>query len=173
MHVATTATDWGKAMASTELLVAQIMSNREKILRYAWIMQLFAGFVFLGLAHLMGHDHFRLIRQGVRAPGTIIGYKQTTMSRSSSSSSHTAYMPIVEFHTNDRFVQFQDWLGGQISGSTNIPVTVLYDPANPTIAMIDRPTWNWLPWAPVFALGLFLVLVAIKGFFQSQRPAEA
>jgi hypothetical protein len=41
-------------------------------------------------------------------------------------------------------------------------VIVLYDPANPSLAMIDRPVWNWLPWAPIFALGLFLVLVAIK-----------
>jgi len=30
-------------------------------------------------------------------------------------------MPIVEFHTNERFVQFQDWLGTSIEGSKNVP----------------------------------------------------
>ena len=114
----------------------------------------------------MGHTHFQLIREGMRAPGRIIGYKQARF-RSSSGFYSTGYMPVVEFHTNERFVQFQDWLGTSIAGSTNASVIVLYDPANPTIAMIDRPTWNWLPWAPIFAVGLFLVLVAIKGAFRS------
>jgi hypothetical protein len=161
-------------LASAEKLVAQLTSNREKILRYAWIPQLFAGLVFLGLGYFMGHAHLHLIRYGVRAPGRIVGYKQVSFRSSSSatSSTTTSYMPIVEFHTNERFVQFQDWLGTSIAGNKNVPVMVLYDPANPSVAMIDRPAWNWLPWAPIFALGLFLVLVAIKGFFQSRRSAE-
>jgi len=153
-------------MASSEQLVARVLSNREKILRYAWLPQLFAGLVFLGLGYFMGHEHFHLIRLGMRAPGTIVGYKQENFHRSSGSSS-TRYMPIVEFHTNDCFVQFQDWLGGQISGNTHTPVTVLYDPANPKVAMIDRPVWNWIPWAPASALGLFLLLVAVKGAYRA------
>ncbi len=46
----------------------------------------------------------------------------------------------------------------------NVRVTVLYDSANPTSAMIDRPVMNWIPWAPTFAVGLFLILVAIKAW---------
>jgi hypothetical protein len=149
-------------------------SNREKVFRYAWIPQLFAGLVFLGLGYFMGHAHFHLIREGVRAPGRIVSYKQKSFRSSSSttSSTTTSYMPIVEFHTNDRFIQFQDWLGTNIAGNANVPVIVLYDPANPSVAMIDRPAWNWLPWAPIVAVGLFLVLVATKGFFRSRRSAE-
>jgi len=172
MQFTTAAADWGTAMASAEELVAWMTSNREKIFRYAWILQVFAGLVFLGLGYLMGHEHYHLLRAGVRAPGTIIGYKQKNF-RSSSGSSSTGYMPIVEFHTNDRFLQFQDWLGSNSTGARNDPVIVLYDPANPTVAMIDRPVWNWLPWAPIFALGVFLLLVSINGFFRSQRSAEA
>jgi hypothetical protein len=78
-------------------------------------------------------------------------------------------MPIVEFHTHDRFIQFEDWLGSNSAGALSNPVIVLYDPANPSLAMIDRPVWNWLPWAPIFALGLFLVLVAIKGALHALR----
>lgn len=160
-------------MASADQFVARVLSNREKILRYAWILQLFAGLVLLGVAYLMGHAHFHLIREGVRAQGIIVGYKQQNFRRSSDSFSTTGYMPIVEFRAGGRFVQFEDWLGSSIAGSTNVPVIVLYDATNPTVAMIDRPAWNWLPWAPIFAVGLFLVLVAINGFFRSQRSAES
>jgi hypothetical protein len=161
-------------LASVEQLVSWMTSNREKVFRYAWISQLFAGLVFLGLGYFMGHAHFHLIREGVKAPGRIVSYEQKSFRSSSSgtSSTTTSYMPIVEFHTNDRFIQFQDWLGTKIAGNVNDPVIVLYDPANPSVAIIDRPAWNWLPWAPIAAVGLFLVLVAIKGFFKSRRSAE-
>jgi hypothetical protein len=158
--------DWGNELASAEELVTRLTSNREKILRYAFIPQALAGLLLLGLAYSMGHVHFHLIREGVRAPGRIISYKQENFRRSSGSFS-TGYMPIVEFHANDHFIQFQDWLGSSIAGSTNVPVIVLYDPANPSVAMIDRPAWNWIPWAPAFAVGLFLVLVAVRGAFRS------
>jgi Protein of unknown function (DUF3592) len=150
----------------TRELVTRLVGNREKILRYAWIPQILTGIVLLGLAHFMGHSHFELIRHGVRALGRIVSYKQENFRRSSGSFS-TGYMPVVEFHTNDRFVQFRDWLGTSIAGSTNVSVIVLYDPANPSMAMIDRPIGNWLPWAPIFAVGFFLVLVAIKGALRS------
>jgi hypothetical protein len=160
-------------LASVEEFVARLTGNRGKILRYAWIPQLLAGLLLLALSHYMGHTHFHLIREGLRAPGRIIGYKQQNFRSSSSESfSTTGYMPIVEFQANDRFIHFQDWLGTSIAGSKNVPVIVLFDPADPSVAMIDRPVWNWLPWAPIFALGLFLVLAAINGFFRSQRPAE-
>jgi hypothetical protein len=161
-------------LATVKELVSWTISNREKVFRYAWIPQLFAGLVFLGLGYFMGHAHFHLIREGVRAPGRIVGYKQESFRSSSSgtSSTTTGYMPIVEFHTNERFIQFQDWLGTKIAGNANVPVIVLYDPANPSVAMIDRPAWNWLPWAPILAVGVFLVLVAIKGFIQSRRSTQ-
>ncbi len=122
-------------------------ANRVKILRYAWILQLFGGLLFLGLSHLMGHEHLHLIRQGVRAPGTVVGYKEQSF-RHSSGFFSTGYMPVVEFHANDRLIHFQDWMGSNSAGARNVPVIVLYDPANPSVAMIDRPVWNWLPWAP-------------------------
>jgi hypothetical protein len=161
-------------MASVQQLVAWMTANREKIMRYAWIPQLFGGLVFLGLGYFMGHSHFHLIRNGVRAPGRIIGYKQESFRSSSSdtSSTSTGYMPVVEFHTSDRFVQFQDWLGSNVAGNKGVPVVVLYDPANPPVAMIDRPVWNWIPWAPTFAIGFLLVLSAINRFSRSQRPRE-
>jgi len=156
----------GEKLPSAEELVRRLTSNREKILRYAFIPQVLAGLLLLGLAYYMGHVHFHLIRQGVRAPGTIVDYKQENFRRSSGRSS-TGYMPVVEFHTNDGFIQFQDWLGASVRGNTNAPVTVLYDPVHPSVAMIDRPVWNWIPWGPIFGVGLFLVLVAVRGALRS------
>jgi hypothetical protein len=46
-------------------------------------------------------------------------------------------------------------------------VTVLYDRAGPTDAMIDRPIWNWMPWASIGAVGLFLALLAVRGWLAS------
>jgi hypothetical protein len=69
----------------------------------------------------------------------------------------------------DRSVRFEDWKGSGVSGARNQAVTVLYDPLNPSVAMIDRPVWNWIPWAPVFGLGLFLALVAMKAWVASLR----
>jgi len=114
----------------------------------------------------MGHAHFRLIREGVRTPGRIVSYKQEAFRRASGSSS-TAYMPVVEFHISDRFVQFKDWLGSSVAGSINVSVIVLYDPANPAVAMIDRPLGNWLPWGPVFAVGVLLLLASVRSAFRS------
>jgi hypothetical protein len=158
-------------LASPEELVNRLVNNREKILRYIWIPQLLTGLFFLGLSHFLGLAHFHLIREGARAPGRIVAYQEEIFRRSSGSSS-TSFMPVVEFRANDRAIQFKDWLGSNSTGALYSSVVALYDPANPSVAMIDRPVWNWIPWAPTFAVGLFLVLVAIKGFFQSRRSAE-
>jgi hypothetical protein len=154
-----------------EKLIARLTGNPQKFFRYLYIPQFLVGLFLLGLAYFIGHDHYHLIREGVTASGTIIGYQQQQFMSSSRSTTFTStgYMPVVAFQAHDRPVRFKDWLGARAPGSTNAPVVVLYDPANPSLAMIDRPAWNWLPWAPIFAVGLFLALVGINGFFRSQR----
>ena len=128
------------------------------------------GVFFLLFGAYIGKDHFHLIRDGVRAPGTIVAYKQISMPDGGRSHWETAFMPIVKFQAGDRTVQFRDWMGTN-AAVLNVRVTVLYDPANPPLAMIDRPVYNWIPWGPTFAIGLFLVLVAIKGALRFSSPA--
>ena len=156
-------------MAFREELVARLTRAAPNFLRYIFIFQAFAGLLLIGLAYFMGAAHFHLIRAGIRTPGKIVGYKQQyfTSSSGSTSSTTTGYMPIVEFLAGDRVIQFQDWLGTKIARTANVSVIVLYDPVNPFVAMIDRPVWNWIPWAPTFAVGLFLVLVAVRSAFRS------
>ena len=146
--------------------VSWSVANQARVLRYAFIPQAIVGLFLLLLGAHMGRDHFHLIRQGVRAPGTIVAYKQVSMSDGGGTHWETASMPIVKFQAADRAVQFRDWMGTDAE-VLNVRVIVLYDPANPALAMIDRPVYNWIPWAPTFAVGLFLVLVAIKGGLRS------
>jgi hypothetical protein len=156
-------------LASPEELVAQVTRAAPKFFRYIFLLQAFAGLLLIGLGYFMGAGHFHLIRAGIRAPGKIVGYKQKyfTSSSGSTSSTTTGYMPIVEFQAADHVVQFQDWLGTKIAGNANVSVVVLYDPVNSSDAIIDRPVWNWIPWAPTFVVGVFLVLVAIRGAFRA------
>ena len=143
--------------------VNRAIKNRTQILRYMYIPQAIAGVLLLMVAYSMGHTHFHLILEGVRAPGRVVGHAQRNLGDSSETSSTLAFMPIVEFEAGDRIVRFEDWLGSSSTGNLPDRVTVLYDRDRPSDAMIDRPAWNWLPWAPIGVVGLFLTLVAVKG----------
>jgi hypothetical protein len=153
--------------------VDRAIKNRAQILRYMYIPQGIAGAVLLIAAYFMGHTHFRLIREGARAPGRVVGHIQRNLGNSTSRMSSTlTFMPIVEFEAGDRIVRFEDWLGSSSTGGLPDRVTVLYDRDRPSEAMIDRPAWNWLPWAPIGVAGLFLTLVAIKGWLGGMRTTE-
>jgi Protein of unknown function (DUF3592) len=149
-------------------LVAWAANNRPKIVRYTYVLQVVTGLFLLALGYSIGKDHFHLLRAGVRTSGTIVDYKEQYFSNSSRTSSTSAFMPIVQFPVGGRVVQFKDWMGTN-SAVLRKPVTVLYDPANPLLAMIDRPVWNWIPWGPTFAVGLFLFLVGTGGLIRSTQ----
>ena len=163
---------WRKRFASSEQVLSEIQgfagwaqNNKEKMLRYTRIAEAVVGVFLLCLGYFMGKDHFHLIRDGVRAQGMIVGYKQQYFRGSSGrlGEGSEAFMPIVKFQAGEQDVEFKDWMGTSVAVK-NIRVTVLYDPANPNLAMIDRPVWNWIPWAPTLGVGLFLVFVGIRGW---------
>ena len=165
---------WRSRLTSSQQAISAInrlsewtTNNKEKVLRYTRIAQAVTGLFLMLLGYYIGKEHFHLIREGVRAPGTIVGNKQEYFSDRGNSHWDSAFMPIVRFQAGDRIFEFQDWMGRSSAVTWKAPVTVLYDPANPSSAMIDRPVWNWIPWAPTFAVGLFLVLVAIKAWLAS------
>jgi Protein of unknown function (DUF3592) len=152
-------------------LVARAIANKAQILRYMYIPQALVGAFLLIAAYYMGHAHFHLIREGIRAPGSVVGHKQEYFQDTSRTSSTLAFMPIVEFQAGEQIVRFEDWRGSSSADSLHDRVTVLYDPAHPSDAVIDRPVWNWLPWAAIAAVGLFLTLVAVKGWLSSIRAS--
>ena len=144
-------------------LISWLKANPQKLKRYAALLQALMGFFLLWFGYFSGRAHFHLIREGVRTQGTIVGHVSEYFRNSGRNSSSTAYMPIVEFRAGDRVIHFKNWLGSPSTGNLHTSVVVLYDPVDPTTAMIDHPVMNWIPWAPCFVLGAFLVLVAIKG----------
>lgn len=155
-----------QTVSAINRLVEWTTNNKAKVLRYTRVFQVVTGLFLLALGYYIGREHFHLIRKGVRAPGTIVGYKEEYFAGNysrPSSSGFTAFMPLVKYQAGNRVIQFKDWMGTN-AAVLNVRVTVLYDPVNPSSAMIDRPVMNWIPWAPTFAMGLFLILVAIKAW---------
>jgi hypothetical protein len=155
-------------MAFPDDQVAWLLNNKPTVLRYIHGLQVVVGLVLLVLGFHMGHAPFHLIRTGIRTQGRIIAYHQEQFPRRGSQTFRsTRYMPVVEYQIGDHSVQFQDWLGKPVAGPINLHVTVLCDAANPSLAMIDRPIWNWLPWSPILFVGLFLLLVGISGVIRT------
>ncbi len=146
-------------------LIAGLLARRASIFSYLWIPQLLVGVFLLLMADYMGRDHLHLIREGVATAGRVVDYEQEAFASSSGASRSTtnAFMPIVEFRLSGRVIRFKDWLGSSSTGSLPNSVTVLYDPANPSLAMIDRKVMNWVPWAPTGGIGLLLLCSAIRG----------
>jgi hypothetical protein len=155
-------------MAFPDDQVAWLLNNKPTVLRYTHGLQIIAGLALMTLGFHTGHAHFHLLPAGIRTQGRIIAYRQEQFPRSGSQTFRsTGYMPVVEYRIGDRSVQFQDWLGKPVAGPINVPVTVLCDATNPSLAMIDRPIWNWLPWSPILAVGLFLLLVGFSGLIRT------
>jgi Protein of unknown function (DUF3592) len=168
---------WRKRFASSEQVLSEIQgfvgwaqNNKEQMLRYTRIAEAVVGLFLLCLGYYIGKDHFHLIRDGMRAPGIIVGYKEEYFRGSDGrpSSGSNAFMPIVKFQAGEQDVEFKDWMGTSVAVK-NVRVMVLYDPENPSLAMIDRPVWNWIPWAPTLGMGLFLLFVGIRGWMSSRQ----
>lgn len=131
-----------------------------------FIPQFLAAAVFLSFAYGTGHVHAHLLLKGATTHGTIVDFRVVHFRQSSASSlSSTIYEPIVEFTAGDRLARFQEFKGSESRVGLGWSVPVIYDPADPSFAMIDRGFWNWLPWAPCFLIGLPVAFASLKGFF--------
>ena len=160
--------------------VAWLLANRQRIFRYLFIPQAIAALLFLGFSFVSGRVHAHLLLHGERTTGTIVGLKPVRMQTYSRTGSttfvHTIYEPTVEFYAGNRLLRFQEWKGQAVNAGLGSAVPVLYDPADPSFAMMDRGPSNWFPWAPCFLIGLIVALASIKGLFAflfQQRPEPA
>src|SRR5262249_37595364 len=131
--------------------------NRAKILRFAFIFQFIAAIPFLWFANATGKQHVHLLLKGARATGTVVTSVPVHVSNS------TSYATVVSFSSGSDQFRFQEWKSERIAPTVGAKVPVLYAPADPDTAMVDRGYVNYLPWAPCAAIGAFLFLVAIKG----------
>jgi hypothetical protein len=143
-----------------------MLANRERILRWMFIPQLLAAALFLTFSYSTGKVHAHLLLHSARTTGKIIALKPARIRESSSGSAFytTIYEPLVEFAAGDRTFSVQEWKGSTTSAGIGSAVPVLYDPANPSIAMMDRGLSNWIPWTIFFIIGLPVALAGLKGF---------
>jgi hypothetical protein len=150
--------------------VEWLIANRAKILRYAFVPQLLAAVALLSVAHFTGKTEVHLLFNGARTRGKIVGFQPMQLHRYRTPTStgifgRTVYLPIVEFEARGTLVRFEEHKLVPDGEGVGWPVAVLYDPGNVSLAMIDRPIWNWIPWAPALAMGAFLAIVSLKGLF--------
>lgn len=153
-------------MGSLATQVALLAENRERFLRYAFILQFIASIPFLWFATTTGKQHAHLLLKGTNTTGIIVSVipVQFFGGSNSSSSSTTSYQAVVSFSAQGDQFRFQEWKGTRIAPSLGARVRVIYDPSNPEIAMVDRGFLNFLPWAPCAVIGGLLFLAAVKGF---------
>jgi hypothetical protein len=155
--------------ASTDIakkITEWIRVNGPRIPRTIRWVQIATGIFLVGLAVHIGKVQFDLIREGIRTSGQIVRFEYVSSSMSDARGlrpSTSAFYPIVEFKVDGRSVQFRDRFGSASGAGINDVVTVLFNSERPTVAMIYRPFLNWIPWAPTFIVGSFLLLVGAIG----------
>jgi hypothetical protein len=154
-------------MTNIERQIGRLARNRRQVKRYIQALELLTGLILLFLGWHMGKRPMHLLRAGMGTEGRIVAYQERRFQRSHSTAmSSTGFMPIVEFRTNDQVVRFEDWLGSSSQSGWNTQVRVLYDRSAPSVAMIDRGMWNWLPWFPTLAVGVLLVIDGCRALLQ-------
>ena len=149
-----------------------MLANREKIFRYAFVPQFLAAVTLFAVGYFTGKADVHLLLNGARTRGKVVGFQRTDLHTHRNPSSNgmygrIVYLPIVEFVAQGTIVRFKDrkLLTEDEGKGVGWPVAVLYDPANVSRAMVDRPFWNWIPWAPALAIGVLLALASLKGLF--------
>ena len=167
-------------MDSVSPLINQLTANREKILRYAFVFQFLAALPFLLFAYSTGKVHTRLLLRGAATTGTVVASVPVQFASGSTpaSSRRTSYEAVVVFLVGEDQFRFQEWKATRAAPSLGARVPVIFDPADPDIAMVDRGYLNYLPWAPCAVSGGFLAMVAFKGllsllFSQVRSPGSA
>lgn len=158
-------------MAFPQEQVAWLLANRERVFRFAFIPQLLVAVVLLDFAYFTGKTDAHLLLKGARTEGKIVGfqkrqfYERNRNILSTGRKGYNVYLPIVEFEAQGSLVRFEEHKLMQTGEGVGWSVPVLYDAANPSVAMIDRSYWNWLPWGPALAIGLVVGLASVRGLF--------
>lgn len=156
-----------KIIIQIEKLSKWAGENGNKVERYRSIIAIVVGLSTMYFTYLLGNANFFLLLDGIKTEGKIVEYKQQVLVDSNRSYS-TIFMPVVEFKIGDKDVRFRDWLGNRSNSLPGEFVPVIYNSANPSIAMVNRPVWNWIPFS-IFIAGLLLVLVSIKNWIKFSR----
>lgn len=125
------------------------------------LVQSLIGLGLMIFAYVIGHASFDLQFGGHKAVGTIVDYRDVSAQKSSYKASPT-FQPVVRFEANGRTYEFQDHVGMASADGKGESVSVYFDPENPQVAMVDNQLKNYIPWGPMFLIGLVLFLGGIN-----------
>jgi hypothetical protein len=142
------------------------IAKQRKTNRFAAPILLLAGLGLLFLGAHLYRTTATFLEKALRAPGVVVA-----MASNHSSDSNT-YAPVVEFEHEGTKYSFKDSIGSNPPAyRVGQAVAVLYDPARPRDARIDRGRWNKA--IPIF-IGAFGALLCLAGFWTVRlRSASA
>jgi len=145
-------------------------TNQKKIHNFQCALYIFIGAGMMVFACQIGRTHISVLQGGIKTQGKIVASKiqpfSTAYPNSTRVQQGTISLPIIEFQVGDTSLRFKDWIGEDSSYSDIAdPVPIIYSAENPSVAIVDRPIVNWLSWAPIFVIGLLLVLWSIKNLY--------
>ena len=148
--------------------VTVAIKNYEKANRFAIPLLFAIGLLALFLGNYLYQRTHTFIEKADRAAGRVVDIEQKDPTDSDDA---TTYAAVVEYRddrgTPHKFVD-------SISACTPLydfdePVNVLYDPANPSKARIDRGRWNYWPSILLYSVGGLFVLMGIHSLRRRSR----
>jgi len=117
-----------------------------------------AGFCLWGA--YAGYVNWKLENEGETTTGTVVRLEESDTTEGGC----CVYSPVVEFKVNDQTFSFE---GNNASSppayNVGEEVSVLYDPANPDIAQINKWMERWL--FPIIIVPAMLITALILNFF--------
>lgn len=175
-------------MPDVNSIVDWVFKNKSKLSRWVCIVQLVVGISLLIFSYSLGRVPFRLIRSGVKAEGRIVDYNLQNFGGSAlygSAPLKLKWMPVVEFQVGGQKFRFQDRFAAKYDvtpGRAEKPPvgyvqTLLYDPENPSVAMLESPSasrlpMQWIPWFPMGVMAIIVILAAFSGLMKASRQSE-
>lgn len=156
-----------RAKNSTAGRIARIGQAYQRIVVY---LQLGVGILLLVVAYHTGFERAALLMAGQSTAGQIVRYVAVVPVRSSEA---PWFKAVVQFRVADQLIEFTDWNSREYAGGVPSSVDILYDPQQPQHAMVQRGNLlDWMPWAPMGALGAFLLLVGIATYLRRSIAVE-
>jgi hypothetical protein len=118
----------------------------------------FAGFCLWGV--YAGYTSWRLQNEGTTTTGTVVRLEESN----SSEGGCCVYSPVVQFNANGQTYSFEgDNASDPPAYEVGEVVNVIYDPANPDTAQINKWSERWL--FPIIIIPTMIFAAVILNFF--------
>jgi len=129
--------------------------------RFTWLVLVLGGIALVFLGRYLYQSTAEFLARAVPASGRVVELAPNN------SSDTVTYSPVVEFEAGGERHRFKDSVGSDPpSYRSGDQVPILYDPADPRRARIDRGIWNR---AVPILVGVFGALLALTGLWIRPR----